>query len=626
MLPPGSAEPGPFRSSRTPYISPIAAACTDTRYKRVVAVMGTQMGKTAGLLNVIGHKLDDDPAPVLYVGPTKSNIDGVIEPQVHQLLRQSPSLWKKTLTGRKAQKLVKRVAGVTLRLAWAGSPTELASQPAHTVLVDEVDRMEPIPGEGDPVTLAEARTATYPDGRVIITSSPTAGTVDAELDPESGLERWAPADPEHVESQVWKFWQEGTRFEWAVPCPHCAEYFVPRFKLLQWPKDSTPRQARRDARLVCPRCGGLCEESQKVAMNARGLYVAPGQKIVEGVVVGEAPDAEVASFWVSGLMSPWRTFGQCASEWVTAVRSGDQEAIRGKINTVFGELYRVGSEAPEWERVRERCQPYKAGELPEGVRTITGFVDVQKRRLVYAIRGWGDAMESWLLESGEIWGETDQEQVWQELAKFRERSFGEKRIARLGIDSGYRPGEKDRSPDNQIYTFCRRFRGWAVPTKGRDKQDKPVSPSQIDVTFRGKTIKNGLQLWHVDTDFFKSWLYARLEWPLDQPGGWYVPEDVTDDYCKQVTAEARVLKPSGQAVWIKVRPENHFLDCEAGNAAVAYSLGLNRRVPKKPAAPVAKEQPAAEPPQQPAPAPQKPARPSAFRMPRRPGFVRNWRR
>src|SRR4051812_14051304 len=129
VLPPGSAEPGPWNSSRTPYCLPIFAALKT--YRRVVAVMGSQMGKTEGLFNVIGHKLDDDPAPVLYIGPTKSNIDGVIEPRISQMLKSAPRLWDKTEKGRRAHKLVKRVAGVSLRLAWAGSPTELASQPAH---------------------------------------------------------------------------------------------------------------------------------------------------------------------------------------------------------------------------------------------------------------------------------------------------------------------------------------------------------------------------------------------------------------------------------------------------------------------------------------------------------------
>ena len=284
MLPAGSAEPGPWRSDRTPYTIPIAAACADPHYRRVVAVMGSQMGKTAGLLNVIGHKLDDDPAPILYIGPTKSNVDGVIEPQIYQMLRSAPSLWSKTLHGRKAQKLIKRVSGVTLRLAWAGSATELASQPAHTVLVDEVDRMAPIPGEGDPVSLAEARIATYPDGRLIITSTPTEGNVSASRHPKTGVEHWDVAEPEDLSSAVWRLWQEGTRHEWAVPCPECDTYFVPRFKLLTWPEGCTPKRALKDARLACPSCGALIADEHRSRMNARGHYLAPGQRVEAGRV------------------------------------------------------------------------------------------------------------------------------------------------------------------------------------------------------------------------------------------------------------------------------------------------------------------------------------------------------
>lgn len=548
--------------------------------------MGSQMGKTEGLLNVIGHKLDDDPAPILYFGPTKSNIDGVIEPRVTQMLRSAPSLWAKTLHGRRAQKLVKRVAGVTLRLAWAGSPTELSSQPAHTVLADEVDRMEPIPGEGDPLTLAEARIATYPDGRLIVTSTPTEGNVETYKHPQTGIEHWKVAKPEDIASPSWRLWQEGTRYEWAVPCPECDDFFVPRFKYLWWPKDVSARQAMKAARLNCPNCGSQINDLKKAWMNERGVYLAPGQKVEGGVVVGEPPEAADATFWASGLMSPWVTFGKRASDWIKAVASGDPERIRGVINTAFGELYRVGGEAPSWERVRERCGRYKDGEVPDEAHTLTGFVDVQKDRLIYLVRAWGHGMKSWRIEAAEIWGDTELEEVWERLAELRDRRFGERelRIKRLGIDSGYRPGDARRTPDNRIYEFCRRFKGWALPTKGHNQMDKPLKPVLIDVTVRGKTVKNGLQLWHMDSDFFKSWVYARFEWPADQPGGWYVPSDVNDDYCQQVTAEARVLKPSGHAVWIRVRKENHYLDCEAGVVAIAYSIGLHTRVRPTPKA------------------------------------------
>ena len=584
--------------------------------------MGSQMGKTAGLLNVIGQKLDDDPAPILYIGPTKSNVDGVIEPQLSQMLKSVPSLWQKTVHGRRAQKLVKRVAGVTLRLAWAGSPTELASQPAHTVLADEVDRMEPIPGEGDPVSLAEARIATYPDGRLIATSTPTEGNVSSSKDAKSGIELWDMARPEDIASPVWRLMQEGTRYEWAVPCPECKEYFVPRFKLLNWPEGCTAKRALKEAKLACGSCGFLIGDEHRNAMNESGLYVGPGQWIEGGAVHGDPPESETASFWASGLMSPWVGFGQRAAAWIRASKSGDPGRIRTTLNTAFGELYRVGADAPAWENVRALCAPYASGEVHDGVRAVTCGVDVQKDRLIYAIRGWGYRSESWLIEAAELWGETEREEVWADLAALLERKYGGKEIRRMGIDSGYRPGDKWKRPDNMVYSFCRQHSGRAIATKGHDALAKPLSPSLIDVTFRGKTIKRGLQLWHMDSDYFKSWVHSRLQWPVDQPGAWHLPQDITDDYCQQVTAEARTVKPSGRVAWVKVRKDNHYLDCEAINVAVAHSLGVHRVRPPK--AKTADEAAAKEPIEAEAPDPPRPQQQRRPHQPRRRGWVKNW--
>jgi phage terminase large subunit GpA-like protein len=174
---------------------PIVKACTEPHYKRVIAVMGSQMGKTAGLLNVIGQRLDDDPAPIIYIAPTKNNIDNVIEPKLTELMKSVPSLWNKLAKGKKVTKTHKRIAGVSLRLAWAGSPTELASDSAVLVLVDEIDRMEDnVKGEGQVFELAEARTSTYADGRVVGTSTPTLGNVDTFIHPATQLEHWAVSD------------------------------------------------------------------------------------------------------------------------------------------------------------------------------------------------------------------------------------------------------------------------------------------------------------------------------------------------------------------------------------------------------------------------------------------------
>lgn len=600
-------------------------------YKRVIAVMGVQMGKTGGVFNVIGRTLDDEPAPILYVGPTKSNVDRVIEPQITAMLRSAPSLWAVTNRGRKAQKLAKEVNGVSLRLAWAGSPTELASQPAKIVIVDERDRMAPIPGEGDVMELAEGRITNYRGGRIIGTSTPTEGNVDVEKHPDTGVVHWKVGAKEDVLSPIWQLWQEGTRHEWSVPCPHCHDHFIPRLRNLWWPEKCSPRAARSEARLVCPNCAAMIEDSSKVDMNAAGLYLAPGQKVVDGKVIGDPPDSDSASFWVSGLMSPWRTWGERAAAVIRAQRGGDDK-LRTVINTALGELYAFRGEAPPSAVVRLCTGIYSAGQVPAGARWLTCGVDVQKRRLVYAVRGWGFQLESWLIEYGDIHGPTDERAVWDQLEEILQREWGGgegKRgltIMRMGIDSGYRPGDKWKRPENIIYEFCMKHPKRAAATKGHDRQTKPLAANLIDVTIRGQVLKRGLLLWNLDSDHFKSIIHTSLLQDRKQAiGRFWVPQDVDEDYCLQVTAETRVPKPSGLAVWVKVRGENHYFDCEVINLAMAYSLGIHRRSRPKTAEQRVEEAEEAMPTPMPS-VPPKASRPPTQTQRRPSNWATSWRR
>ena len=509
-------------------------------------VMGAQMGKTELLLNLIGHRLDDDPAPILYISPTQRQAESISRDRLMKLLSSTPTLWTKLAKGQENKLGEKWISGVRLGFAWAGSATELASHPAALVLVDERDRMtEDTGGEGDPVALAEARTSTFPDGKVVICSTPT-------------LEGASP---------IWRLWEEGTQFRWSWPCPDCGEFFHPRLELLSFPDDATPAQAQRLARLACPACGAEIDDSHRLELNRLGRYLAPGERVLPGgEIEGEPPDSDTASFWVSGLCSPWRSFGQRAKALVEAKRSGTPGRLQAIINTGFGELYQETGEAPDWQEVAARRGAYVMGSVPPDVQMVTAGVDVQKNRLVYVVRGWGANSESWLLLQGELWGETDQEPVWELLGGLIQRGVGQSPIRRTFIDSGFNT--------QAVYAFSRQHRGRAYPAKGHDQLEKPIRAVPIDVTYRGRTIRNGLTLWHLDSDFFKTWIHSRIQWPVDQPGGFHLPANATDDYCKQLVSEQRLVRPNGKVQWITVQRDNHYLDAEGLAAAAAHSLAV----------------------------------------------------
>lgn len=272
-----------------------------------------------------------------------------------------------------------------------------------------------------------------------------------------------------------------------------------------------------------------------------------------------------------------------AKQWLEAVRSGEPGRVQGALNTGLGELYRTvpaeakPSEAKPWEQVATAREPYRFDAAPEDVLLVTCGVDVQGNRLVYVIRGWGYRIESWLLRAGELWGATDQEPVWTELAGILSSDFGGHAVRLMLVDSGFRP--------EMVYDFARRFPAQVRATKGHDRQDKPICAAQIDVRLRGKVKKSAMQIWHLDSDYVKSWVHGRLNWPMGEPGAFHISQDASDDYCMQLVAESRVVKASGAATWVQIRKDNHFLDAEALAAAGAMMLHAHLAQPAAAAVP-----------------------------------------
>lgn len=584
---PGSGKPGKRDPYYTPYTVDFGRVAASgeyrgRRYRRAVLSMFAQGGKSEMLIDLIGERMTNAPAPILYVGPNKQFLTEQWSPRMDDLL--AVPVVKDRLSTRRMTMTRKVISGQPLRLAHAGSSTALKSDPAALALTDEADElMKNVKGQGDPVGLVDARGDTQPEFVHAIVSTPSTGPKSVTRDEESGLEFWDVQPLDSVDSKIWRLWQEGTRYHFAVPCPACGDYFIPRFSCLDvgadWIKVS-PADARKNVSMIPP-CGCVIPDRGKEqieAMNARGVYVAPGQHIEpDGTVVGDPPESECCSFWASGLCSPFKSWGDHAARYAEALRSGDQETIKTVVNQGFGELWApVGGDVPEWEEVRNCVLPYQRGDLPEGVLFLTMGVDVQKNRLVFVVRGWGVRQTSWLIDQGELWGDTAYDEVWLDLDDLIARQYSGLMVRRAFIDSGFRPGKKDIVPEHKVYEFCRRNARVAYASKGYDTRPTPVSVNRIDVKPRGGRPQYGLDLVRLDADFLKSWVHARVRWPVDQPGGWHVFEEIPEDYCRQIVAEARAKKPGGGHVWVERSRSNHFLDAEAMAFGAAFMLGVQR--------------------------------------------------
>lgn len=227
---------------------------------------------------------------------------------------------------------------------------------------------------------------------------------------------------------------------------------------MRWPENATPAEASKAAQLQCPHCGGLHQNDDKAEMNARGLYVAPGQWVENGEICGNPPDNAVISFWASGLASPFVTWGTRVERHVRALASGDPDQVQTALNAGFGECYTPasGRDALDWQEIFQRRAPYQLKEVPDGVLRIGMAVDVQKLSLYYTIRGFGSRGRSWLIDRGQLFGPTDDDDVWNALADLMLTPVAGLQIERVFIDSGFRPNKLDGGDEHKVYEFTRR--------------------------------------------------------------------------------------------------------------------------------------------------------------------------
>ena len=523
----------------------------------VVWACGAQMGKTELIFNVLGHRFSDNPVPAIYVGPTEKQVSSISRDRIAKMLRSTPVLYDRLAKGQRDRITEKFLGGVRLGFAWAGSATEMASHPAGLILVDERDRMTgDVAGEGDPVIMAMARTKNYMDAKIGIFSTPT-------------IEGASP---------IWSLFDEGTCEMWSWQCPECKDWFIPTLSKLNWPRDVPLGEVRKKAYIACPHCGSCITDQSKLVMNETGKYV-PHRRDETGAytALDNLPENATRSFWVSGLASPWQPFGAVAEVMARAYQSNEPERIQAATNTYCGETYRAAGESVAVEEVAALIEEYDPLTIPYGVQTLTIGADVQKNGIYYVVRGWGYNWESWLIDNGFVAGETELDTVWTLLHDIVTRGYeGGFHVKRGLVDSGYRPGDKLRRPEHMVYRFTRRTAGRMLPAKGRDTLEKGG--------YRISRAKDAPNLIIVNTDFCKTWLFSRLRWPPDQPGGWHLHSKVDNEYCNMIVSEEVLTTPSGRRIWMRKQSrDNHYLDCEilALVAAMLMQVEKLKELPPK---------------------------------------------
>jgi phage terminase large subunit GpA-like protein len=488
-------------------------ALADDQVSDVTYMTSSQIGKTEIFNNAIGYFVDIDPCPMMMVQPTIEMARAWSKDRLDPMIRDNPSLRKKIGAEKEKSKdntiLHKRFKGGHITVAGANSPASLASRPIRVALCDEIDRYPlNIGKEGDPTNLAFKRTRTFFNKKRLRASTPTI----------EGISRIATS---YESSDMRKFW---------VPCHHCGEYQVLVFKQIVCLEEKNPETAH----YRCEHCDGLWNENDKRVAVTRGEWRA------------EKPFNGHAGFHIWEAYSPWSTMAEIMQSFFESKES--PETLQTFVNTTLGETWQQGGGVLDSDALFSRRETYTA--VPNSVLVLVAGVDVQADRLEYEVVGYGRGEESWGIEFGVIWGDTELDSTWQSLTDELTKGFVRQDGVRLkvvatAVDSGYRT--------QTVYGWClrnRKHRWHAV--KGTDTLGTPavMAPSKKKTAWEGVTI----DVFMIGTHEAKTTIYNRLQ--TEQPGERYChwSESYDLEYFEQLTSERKVreyVKGFARDTWIK---------------------------------------------------------------------------
>lgn len=526
-------------------------AFNDPRVREITIVAPSQVGKSEVELNVIGYIIDQDPGSTLYVQPNLDDAKKFSRLRIAPMFRDSPRLRRKVAEVKSRDSgntvLQKTFPGGMLTIVGSQSPSALASTPARYVLGDEVDRWVLSAGtEGDPWSLAAARTTTYYNAKMVAVSTPTI----------KGF------------SRIEKLFNDGTQERWCTQCPDCGEWYSISFEQIKFDFETIKAGKNMTYKInslmwCCPSCGCAHTENEMRAQPYKWITFNP-----EAIYRGRR------SFWINAFSSPWRSWDAIVLGFLESRK--DPEKLKVFYNTVLGELWEDRGDMMDEDEMLARREDYGTlndgtpVELPEGVLVLTCGVDTQDDRLEYEVLGHGHYGETWGIKKGIIMGDPGYDEPWMRLDDVISHTykFANGRglaISMTFVDSG---GHKTQS----VYKQCRarlQRRVFAIKGQGGDGIPYTKPPSKVKIVVNGRDIGQ-TWLYSLGVDAGKAEIMGALKVQEAGPKFCHFPKGEERGYdlafFNGLLSEKLVMKSErGRTRWAWVKlpghERNEALDC-----------------------------------------------------------------
>ena len=557
-----AAEPGPWRTERTPYLREPMDAFTDPKVRHIVMVAASQVGKSEFLNNCIGYIIDEDPGSILFIHPTTIDAQEYSKLRIAPMLRDSPALRQKIAAPKSRDShntiLQKAYPGGILTMCGSTEAHALASKPIRYVFGDERDRWATSAGnEGDPWDLAMARQTTFYNAKAVEVSTTTIKNASA------------------IEAAYYT----GTMERWNSKCPHCGEYHEIRWSDIRFEYDEIIVSHKKTYKVkkvyyTCPGCGCISTEAE--------MKRAPAKWIAENP---EAYGQGTRSFWLNAFVSQWASWESIVLKYLNAL--GSTKKMQVVFNTCFGEPWEDRGDIEDEDSLLARREDYgkdKNGEpveLPPGVLVLTAGVDTQDDRMEYEIVGHGFFGETWGIEKGIVMGRPDDDATWNKLDEvvfdrvMRFENGVGLRVSMSFVDEGGHFTQSVRAQCNARISkkvFC---------IKGMPGQDKPyISPPKKQKIFVNQIAVGTCWQYQLGVDSGKEIIMDNLR--VQTPGQKYCHFPKRDDYGSVYFAgllsETKVYDPNKKQPWswkkIPGHERNEPLDCRN------YALAAFKALPK----------------------------------------------
>ena len=551
-----SAEPGPWRNSRTPYLREVMDSFNDSKVRRIVMVAASQVGKSEAINNIIGYIIDQDPGSILFIQPTTIDAKEYSKLRIAPMIRDCPVLKAKVADSKSRDSnntiLQKAYPGGILTMCGSTEAHALASKPIRYILGDERDRWAASAGnEGDPWGLAMARQTTFYNAKAVEVSTPTVKGASA------------------IETS----YAEGTMERWCTKCPHCGKYHEIKFSDIRYESEEKIVAKKKTYKVLsvlyrCPSCGESSTE--------REIKKAPAKWIADNP---SAYENGVRSFWLNAFVSQWATWTSIILKYLNAI--GNTKRLQVVYNTSFGELWEDRGDLQDEDSLLARREIYPA-ELPKGVLCLTCGLDTQDDRMEYEVIGHGHFGETWGIEKGVVLGRPDDPAVWRTLdEKVFDRVF--KFEDELGLRVSISFCDEGGHFTQTIREQCqKRLRKKVFAIKGRGGPDIPYTspPKKQKIVIGGRQVGTCWQ-YQLGVDAGKQIIMDNLA--VQTVGSKYCHFPKRDDYGTAYFAgllsEHLVYKAERKQPWVWEKipghERNEALDCRNYALAAFKALAPN---------------------------------------------------